>query len=148
MAILAVLVSATLVARGVGTVAIGALDSWPAATRAGLAVMLFFTASAHFTAMRSDLIRMVPPWIRNPRAVVSFTGVCEVLGGMGLFVPATRKVVAIALVIFFVAVFPANVRADRERLTLRGKPATLLWLRAPMQLLFIGLTLWVGIWHD
>src|SRR5712691_11646054 len=104
--------------------------------------MLFFTASAHFNAMKSDLVRMVPPWIRNPRAIVYFTGFCEVLGAIGLLVPTTRKVAAIALIVFFVAVFPANVRADRERLTLRGKPATPLWLRAPMQLLFILLAWW------
>jgi len=37
-----------------------AVGSWPVATRVGLAVMLLFTASAHFTKMRADLVRMVP----------------------------------------------------------------------------------------
>jgi uncharacterized membrane protein len=78
--------------------------------------MLLFTASAHFGSMKADLIRMVPRRIRNPGAIV-----------------------------YLVAVFPANVRADQQRLTLRCKPATPLWLRAPMQLLFIGLTWWSGI---
>jgi uncharacterized membrane protein len=146
--VLSVLFGAILIARGVGAVGLDALDSWPGATRAGLAVMLCLTASAHFNAMKSDLIRMVPPWIRNPIAVVYFTGVCEILGAIGLLVPATRKLAAIALIAFFVAVFPANVRADRQRLTLRGKPATPLWLRTPMQMLFLGLTSWAGIWHD
>lgn len=148
MAVLSVLFSAILIARGIGAAGLDTLDSWPAATRVGLAVMLCFTASAHFTPMRSDLIRTVPQWIRNPAAVVYFTGVCEALGAIGLLVPATRRGAAIALVVFFVAVFPANVRADRQKLTYRGKPATPLWLRAPMQLVFIGLTLWAGIWRD
>jgi hypothetical protein len=34
------------------------------------------------------------------------------------------------------------VKAARDRLTLRGKPATGLWLRAPMQVFFIGLLWW------
>ncbi len=145
MVVLGVLVVSILISRGIGAIGLEALASWPAATRAGLAVMLLFTASAHFNAMKADLIRMVPPWIRNPRAVVSFTGLCEVLGAIGLLAPPTRKVAAVALIVYFVAVFPANVRADRERLTLRGKPATPLWFRVPMQLLFILLTWWSGI---
>ena len=145
MIVLAVLLGSVLAARGLGAVGLDALNSWPAATRAGLAVMLCFTASAHFTSMKEDLIRMVPPWIRNPRGIVLFTGLCEILGGIGLLVPATRTAAAVALIVFFIAVFPANVRADRERVTLRGKPATPLWLRAPMQLLFILLTWWSGI---
>jgi uncharacterized membrane protein len=145
MAVLGVLAVSTLLARGAGAIGLDALDSWPAATRAGLAVMLLFTASAHFTSMRSDLEKMVPPWIRNPRAVIVFTGICEILGAIGLLLPRTRLAAAVALIAFFVAVFPANVRADRRRLTQRGKPATPLWLRAPKQALFILLTWWSGI---
>ena len=145
MAVSSVLVGAVLIARGAGALGLEALDSWPAATRMGLATMLFFTATAHFTSMKADLIRMVPPWIRNPGAIVTLTGVCEVLGGIGLLIPSTRRIAAIALIAFFIAVFPANVRADRARLTLRGKPATPLWARAPLQLLFIVLTWWSGI---
>ncbi len=79
MVVLGVLVVSILISRGIGAIGLEALASWPAATRAGLAVMLLFTASAHFNAMKADLIRMVPPWIRNPRAVVAFTGLSEVL---------------------------------------------------------------------
>jgi uncharacterized membrane protein len=142
---LGVLILGTLVARGAGAMGLDALDSWPSATRVGLAVMLLFTASAHFNAMKADLLKMVPPWIRNPEIVVTLTGVCEILGAIGLLVPATRRVAAIALIVFFVAVFPANVRADREHVTLRGRAATPLRLRAPMQLLFIALTWWSGV---
>lgn len=49
-----------------------------------------------------------------------------------------------ALIVFFIAAFPANVRAARSRVTLRGKPATALWLRGPMQFLFIFLAWWVS----
>src|SRR5438874_1172174 len=41
--------------------------------RDGLALMLFFTASAHFTPMKEDLIRMTPQWVPWPRAMV-FSG--------------------------------------------------------------------------
>ena len=45
---------------------------------------------------------------------------------------------AYALIAFFLAVLPANIHAARAGVTLRGKPATSLWLRIPMQVLFIA----------
>jgi uncharacterized membrane protein len=112
------------------------------ATRYALAVMLGFTASAHFTKMKEDLVRMVPDWVPWPRTMVYFTGVCELLGAVGLVIPALRHAAGFALIVFFVLVFPANVHAARADVSLGTRPATPLWLRAPMQLLFIWLAWW------
>lgn len=76
--------------------------------------------------------------------MVYFTGLCEIAGAIGLLFPLTRHAAGFALIVFFLAVFPANVRAARSGITLRGKPATALWLRAPMQVLFIFLAWWVS----
>ena len=146
MIVLIVLGAAMLLARLAGAVGVEALDSWPAATRAGLAGMLLFTAVAHFNSMRHDLARMVPPAIPNPMAMVYFTGVCEALGAIGLLVPRTRVAAAVALIVLFVALLPANVHAARSGVTLRGKPATRLALRVPLQILFVALTAWAGIY--
>ena len=107
--------------------------------------MLLFTASAHFTRMKEDLVRMMPDWVPWPRAMVYFTGMCELAGAIGLLIPSLRLAAGIALIVFFILAFPANVKAARTGSTLRGKAATPLWLRAPMQLLFIGLTWWSSI---
>src|SRR5690606_18567144 len=80
MAPLIVLVVATLLARLAGQFSVSALRQWPAATRVGLAVMFLVTATAHFSSMRADLVRMVPPGVPHPELMVTFTGVCEVLG--------------------------------------------------------------------
>jgi uncharacterized membrane protein len=74
--------------------------------------------------------------------MVFFTGLCEIAGAIGLVIPATRLAAGIALILFFIAVLPANIRAARANVTLRGRPATALWLRVPMQILFIGLAWW------
>jgi uncharacterized membrane protein len=92
--------------------------------------------------MREDLVRMVPPSIPWPRAMVYFTGVCEIAGAVGLLLPEFRTAAGYALVAFFLAVLPANVHAARAGVTLRGKPATSLWLRIPMQMLFIAIAFW------
>ena len=144
MLIVIVLVAATLVARLIGAEWVTFLNSWPAATRAGLAVMLLFTGSAHFNSMRHDLARMVPPAIPNAMGMVYFTGVCEILGAIGLLVPATRLTATIALIVMFAALLPANIRAGREGMTLRGKPVTPLVWRVPMQIVFVALTWWAG----
>jgi uncharacterized membrane protein len=123
--------------RIAGAWGVGALNSWPRAATYALSTMLLFTAAAHFTRMSDDFVRMMPPSIPWPRAIVYFTGLCEMAGAVGLVFPATRRAAGFALIAFFVAVFPANIRAARSAITLRGRPPTPLWLRAPMQLLFI-----------
>ncbi|HZM52231.1 MAG TPA: DoxX family protein [Vicinamibacteria bacterium] len=146
MIVLIVLGATLLMARAAGLAGVEALDSWPAATRVGLAAMLLLTASAHFNAMRHDLARMVPPAIPHPMEFVFFTGVCEIFGAFGLLVPRVRIAAALALIVLFVAVLPANVHAARAGLTLGGKPVTPLAVRVPMQILFIALTAWAGIY--
>jgi len=144
MIVLIVLVVGTLLARLAGAEGVAFLNSWPAATRAGLAVMFLLTGRVHFNSMRHDLARMVPAAIPNAMAVIYFTGVCEVAGGVGLLIPPTRLAAAMALIVFFLAVLPANIRAARAGVQLRGRPVTPLLLRIPMQVVFIALTWWAG----
>ncbi len=142
MLVLLILAVSILVFRGLGDAGVSAFASWPADWRDGLAVMLLFTASAHFTPMKEDLIRITPRWVPRPRAMVFFTGLCEIAGAIGLVIPATRRAAGIALILFFIAVLPANIHAAGAGITLRGRPATPLWLRIPMQILFIVLAWW------
>ena len=147
MLILVILVVTTLLARLLGVGGVLVLDSWPAATRAGLCAMFLVTALAHFNSIRHDLARMVPPIFRRPLAVIYFTGVCEVFGAIGLLLPWTRIYAAAGLISFMVAILPANIHAAKTKVTLRGKPATRLIVRIPMQVLFIALAWWAGILH-
>jgi uncharacterized membrane protein len=142
MLVLIIFVASILAFRGLGFAGEPAFASWSADVRDGLAVMLLFTASAHFTPMKEDLIRMTPPWVPRPRVMVFFTGLCEIAGAIGLVIPTTQRAAGIALILFFIAVLPANVQAARDGITLRGRPATPLWLRLPMQILFIVLAWW------
>jgi uncharacterized membrane protein len=77
-------------------------------------------------------------------AMVYFTGVCEIAGAIGLLVPRTRTLAGICLIVFLIAVFPANAKAAREHLPVAGKPATPLVFRFPLQIVFIGLVWWVS----
>jgi uncharacterized membrane protein len=145
LAVLIVLGVALVLARIAGAMGLKPLDSWPAAVRVGLAAMLLFTSAAHFNSLRHDLARMIPPGVPSPMGLVYFTGLCEIVGAVGLLVPRTRRAAAWALIVFFLAILPANIHAARAGLTLAGNPVTPLVVRIPVQILFIALTWWSGI---
>ena len=144
MAVLIVLGVALVLARVAGALGIRPLDSWPAAVRVGLAAMLLFTSAAHFNSLRHDLARMMPPALPAPMAMVYFTGLCEIAGAIGLLVPRTRRAAGWSLIVFFLAILPANIHAARAGLTLAGKPVTPVAVRVPVQALFIGLAWWAA----
>jgi uncharacterized membrane protein len=97
---------------------------WHIALRCGLAGMFLLTASAHWGKRRPDLIRMVPKSFPRPEFLVTLTGICEILGVVGLLVLRFARWAAIGLTLLLIAVFPANIRAAREGITIGGKPAT------------------------
>jgi uncharacterized membrane protein len=95
--------------------------------------------------MRGDMVRMVPPWVPNPEFVVTFTGICEIAGAIGLLLPRTRRAAAVALIVFLLAVLPANIHAAQAGVTLRGAAATPIVPRILLQVLFIALVWWTGL---
>lgn len=50
----------------------------------------------------------------------------------------------VCLTLLLIAMFCANVNAALNNVTLLGKPPTPLWLRTPMQIMFIALIWWVS----
>lgn len=144
MVVLIVLFGSWLVFRGIGTLGVGALASWQSSACYALVAMFVFTGIAHFTKTKHEMARMVPGILPKPMLMIYFTGVCELLGAAGLLLPQTRAAASMGLIVMMLAMFPANIKAAREKLTVGGRAAAPLWLRAPMQALFIGMLSWVG----
>jgi uncharacterized membrane protein len=142
MLVLFVLLIPLLFFRALGGLGFSIFATWMASTRYALALMFLFTSTAHFTKIRHDLARMMPKAFSNPMTLVYFTGVCEILGAIGILIPRTRALAGFCLCVFLLAVLPANIKAARESLTIAGRPATTLWLRIPMQILFLVLISW------
>ncbi|RLK23580.1 putative membrane protein [Micromonospora sp. M71_S20] len=139
MAPLIALVAGAALARLAGLVGVAALDGWHPALRVGLALMSVVTGVAHFApAHRADMIAMVPPGLPRPGLLVTITGALELVGAVGLLVPATARWAAAGLALLMLAMFPANVSAVRRGLTLAGRPATPLGPRTAEQILFVG----------
>jgi uncharacterized membrane protein len=140
-----VLVVSFLVLRGVGWLGVKQLSSWRNAGRLALVIMFLFTGASHFTTMKYDFAAMIPAPLPNDLWVIYLTGVLEIAGAIGLLIPRTRKLAGICLVLLLVALFPANVYAALNEIPLRGEAPTPLWLRGPIQLLFIGMVWWTSI---
>jgi uncharacterized membrane protein len=117
---------------------------WVRYLRWALAAMFLVTGSAHWSWLRPDLVRMVPPSLPHPELLVTISGLAEIAGALGLLVPRLAPLAAGGLVLLLVAVFPANVRAAQEHLTLDGRPMPGLLVRTLMQIVLIALVIVAG----
>ena len=117
-----------------------AFFGWWTSLRLALTGMFLLTATAHWGKRRPDLIRMVPPAFPRPDLIVTATGILELLGAVGLTVPATERFAAAGLCLLLLAMFPANVHAARQGLTIAGKPVPGLIPRTLLQIVFVAAT--------
>ena len=120
------------------------LPDWVVCLRWALAAMFLLTASAHFGSRRPDLVAMVPQALPNPELLVTISGIAEIAGAIGLLVPRVAPFAAAGLALLLVAVFPANVHAARESLSIAGEAVTPLVPRAVLQLVFLVAVLVAG----
>lgn len=142
MLVLFLLLVSWVALRGIGAAGVHALASWQDSARYAFVLMFIFTATAHFNKMKHDLARMIPPYFPRPLLIVYIMGVLELLGAAGLVLPEFRRRAGICLIALLIGMFIANINAAHKGVTLRGKPPTPLWLRIPMQILFIALLWW------
>ena len=114
-----------------------------------LAVLFLGMGVTHFVPrIARGMAAMIPPYLRRegplrPINLVYFTGLCELAGGIGLLTPL-RVVAAIALIVFLVAVFPANAYAAQHPDRF-GRVAVPFWPRLAAQLVLIGLLVFVAL---
>jgi uncharacterized membrane protein len=95
--------------------------------------------------MKHDLAAMMPGPLPGGLWIIYLTGLFEIAGAVGLLVPRTRRLAGFCLVLLLIAQFPANVNAALNGIPLGGEAPTPLWLRTPMQLLFIAMVWWTSI---
>ncbi|MFD0872289.1 DoxX family protein [Paenibacillus residui] len=135
------LLSSFVLFRGIGLLGWPYFDGWHSSLRAAVVVMLLLAASAHWGKRRPDLIRMVPPFFPKREWIVTVTGCLEIAGAIGLLLPAFSFAASVCLTVLLLAMFPANVYAAREKLTIGGKPVPKLSFRIVLQIVFIAAVL-------
>jgi uncharacterized membrane protein len=109
-----------------------------------MCIMLFLTAFGHFKFTKG-MTMMLPGLIPFKTQLVYFTGIAEIVLGLALTFPSLRYGAGIILIVIFILLLPANIYAafkhiNYETAAYNGKGLGYLWIRIPMQVLFI---LWV-----
>jgi len=107
-----------------------------------MGVMLLFTAIGHFK-FKTSMAAMIPLFIPKKVEIVLLTGVLEILFAIGLAIESTRYFTGIALIIFYIAILPANIYAATHRINYEdlhkpGPGPKYLWFRIPFQLFLIA----------
>jgi uncharacterized membrane protein len=95
----------------------------------------FFIGSGinHFLMPRAYR-RIVPPRLQgDAKRVVEVSGVAEVLGGVGVLMPRTRRSAGVGLIALLAAVFPANLYMARTPNRFPRIPRWALYGRLPLQ---------------
>jgi uncharacterized membrane protein len=119
--------------------------------RVSLAALFAVMGVSHFVPkVRRSMRAMIPPALRrpgfpSPAVLVAFTGLCELAGAIGIAAPWqlvglewVRWLAGAALVVFLIAVFPANAYAAAHPEKF-GRAAFPFWPRLIAQLALIVL---------
>ena len=102
----------------------------------------------HFTNP-APFVSIMPRYLPWHLELVYLSGLFEVLGGLGLLVPPTRRSAAWGLLALLIAVYPANINMLVNDIYLDDMPRErwLLWARMPLQFFMALGVLWSGeIW--
>ena len=108
----------------------------------GFVFLWFFIGGiAHFVATDTEM-RIVPPYIPWPRAMVLISGVFELFGAFGLLWTQTRRAAGVGLFLLTIAVTPAHFYMLQVPELFPAVPVWALWLRLPVQVALLVLIAW------
>jgi uncharacterized membrane protein len=117
-------------------------EGWARRMALGFVFLWFCVGGlAHFAFTELEM-RIVPPSLPWPRALVLVSGAFELLGAAGLLWPRTRQVAGWGLIALTVAVTPANVYMLSQHQAFPAVPYWLLVARLPFQLVLVWLIWW------
>jgi uncharacterized membrane protein len=108
-----------------------------------MSCLLFVAGIAHFTSVE-PMVQMMPDIIPYKLELVYFTGVCEFSAAVGLLWNKTARLTGLVLIVFFIAILPANIDGALRSVDFGGMVDGPIYLafRIPMQILFIVWT-WI-----
>lgn len=116
-----------------------------------LAVLMTAAGVMHFLATETYL-KIMPPYLPWPEELVYISGVFEILLGITLLIPRTRRIAARGLIALFIAVFPANLHMalHPELFPSLGPVFShiepwMLYARLPLQLPLIWWAYWMSL---
>ena len=109
--------------------------------RVGLTLFFLFTAIGHFISSEA-MAAMLPPAVPYRVELIYLTGIFELLGAIGVWMPRLTRLTGLLLIIMLAGILPANIYSAFQRVDFGGHSAGPLYLlvRVPFQLFVIGWT--------
>jgi uncharacterized membrane protein len=136
--LLLLLVAPYLILTGAGR-RIRALKLAPARrARVGLSLFFAFTSIGHFIRTE-EMAEMVPPPIPYRVELIYITGVLEMIGAVGVWIPGLMRLSGLGLIFMLLCLLPANIYSAMNRVEFGGHAAgpVYLLIRVPFQFLVI-----------
>ncbi|WP_271084211.1 DoxX family protein [Brevundimonas sp. NIBR11] len=109
-----------------------------------LLAIAFATAGGLHLLFPEPFVDITPDWVPMAFEVVRLTGVAEIAGALGLMSPRTRRWAAIALALYCVCVFPANI--NHAVIDLDRVRPLLGWAYHGPRLLLQPVIVWACLW--
>lgn len=127
----------TLVGKSVSGLPISRVNR----ARVGLSLFFIFTAIGHFIR-GEEMATMLPPAVPYRVELIYLTGIFELLGAIGVWIPRLTRLTGLLLIIMLIGILPANIYSAFQRVDFGGHGAGPLYLlvRVPFQLFVIGWT--------
>ena len=109
--------------------------------RVGLSLFFMFTAIPHFISTE-QMATMLPPSIPYRIELIYVTGVLELLGAIGVWIPRLERLTGFLLIVMLIGLLPANVYAAINRIDFGAYSVGPVYLlvRVPFQLFVIWWT--------
>lgn len=133
-----VLVGPAIAARFIHAIAPRRNIPWQTAAKIGITLLFLTTGIAHFI-VTGPMAQMVPPPIPFKTAIIYGTGVFEIAGAIGIWVPRFAQTAGTYLVLLVIAVFPANIYTALTGVVIAGQhtDAKYLIIRVPFEILLV-----------
>ena len=81
--------------------------------------------------------KIIPPYFPKPKLLNYFSGIAEIILGIGLCIPITSVISAWGIIFLLIAVFPANLFMYSNKKAGMGLPKIVLFIRLPLQIVLM-----------
>ena len=109
-----------------------------------LLAAFFVAAGANHFRDPGFYLPTMPSWVPWHRELLDLSGAAEILGGIGVLAPLTRRAAGWGLIALLIAIFPANVNMALNDVQPSGRHIDqwLLWARLPIQAVLVAWVWW------
>jgi uncharacterized membrane protein len=109
-----------------------------------LLALFYLVAGVAHLRSPEGFVAITPAWVPLPHEIVTFTGIAEIAGALGLMLPRLRYAAGIGLALYALCVWPANINHAVNDIAIGGRDLSW-WYHGP-RLAFQPVLIWLALW--